>query len=192
MADVHGITMVNAYNVLFFLKLNLTSCDQMNLLIETKIIIANFDQEAWIKLAIYDEEFRNYAYTKVGRKQFIDLFTVMDINVTLITYILFGKLHRDDGPAMISSIGTQGWFQNGKTHREDGPAIIWSEGIQHWYQNGTIHRDDGPAIVWSDGKRCWYQHGKLHRDDGPAVLWPCGLQQWYQHGKLHIDGTHLP
>ncbi len=132
----------------------------MDLLIETKIIIAAFDQEAWIKLAIYDEEFRNYAYTDVGRKQFIDLFTVMDIINGIITYKLFGK-----------------------THRNNGPAIRWENGTSYWCQNGNIHRDDGPATVWSNGRQDWWQNGKQHRDDRPAIIWPDGRCAWYYYGK---------
>ncbi len=48
-------------------------------------------------------------------------------------YVLDGKLHRDDDPAVISMSGTKEWFQHGQWHREDGPAIEWSFGKQEWY-----------------------------------------------------------
>ena len=28
------------------------------------------------------------------------------------------------------------WYLNGKWHREDGPAVIYSDGTQAWYING--------------------------------------------------------
>ncbi len=48
------------------------------------------------------------------------------------------KKHRDnDLPAIISSTGTQWWFQYGKKHRDnDLPAIIRTDGKQAWYKNG--------------------------------------------------------
>ncbi len=95
----------------------------MDLLIEIKILIAAFDREAWIKLVLTDDRFREYAYTYAGRKQFIDLFTVITIG-ECTTYRLFDKLHRDDGPAIIHSTGKRNWYIQGKLHRDNGPAII--------------------------------------------------------------------
>jgi hypothetical protein len=31
---------------------------------------------------------------------------------------------------------TKRWFLNGVLHREDGPAIEWTSGTQYWYLNG--------------------------------------------------------
>ncbi|MCR4330295.1 MAG: hypothetical protein NUV49_00170, partial [Patescibacteria group bacterium] len=69
-------------------------------------------------------------------------------------------------------------------HREDGPAIEWSDGSQHWYLNGKLHREDGPAIVYSDRTQHWYLNGKLHREDGPAIVYSDGTQQWYLNGEF--------
>ncbi len=98
-----------------------------------------------------------------------------------------GKLHRDDGPALIRLDGTQEWWQNDKQHREDGPAIIRPNGVEEWFQRGDLHRDDGPAVTWPDGAEEWYQHGKLHRDDGPAEIYANGSQFWYQCGERHRE-----
>lgn len=49
-----------------------------------------------------------------------------------------GQLHREDGPAFISSNGTQYWYKNGIRHREDGPGVIFSDGRQYWYLKGEI------------------------------------------------------
>jgi hypothetical protein len=98
-----------------------------------------------------------------------------------------GELHRDDGPAVITPMGGQFWYQHGEVHRDDGPAWTQLDGTQRWYQHGELHRDDGPAVIWSDGKQEWRQRGELHREDGPAEVRPDGTQEWWQHGKLHRD-----
>ncbi len=123
----------------------------MDLLLEIKILIAAFDWETWVKLVLYDDRFHEYAYTPYCRKQFIDLFTVLTINDNCTTYRLFGKLHRDNGPAIIYPDGEQKWYQNGNLHRDDGPAIIHSDGTQKWYHYDKQHKDDGHAVIHSDG-----------------------------------------
>jgi hypothetical protein len=101
-----------------------------------------------------------------------------------------GELHRDDGPALIWSDGTQEWWQHGERHRDDGPALIRSDGMQVWYQHGEQHRDGGPAITELGGAQYWCQHGERHRNDGPAEIWPGGTQHWYWHGKQVTEEEH--
>ena len=71
-----------------------------------------------------------------------------------------GQLHRVHGPAVISSRGGEGWYQNGKPHRTGGPAVEYSDGSKEWCHHGTLHRDDGPAVEWADGECKWYLNGK--------------------------------
>lgn len=73
--------------------------------------------------------------------------------------------------------------KNGKLHREDGPAIIRSNGTKVWYANGKRHRGDGPAVVQSSGHKEWYYNGKLHREDGPAIIWQNRMKHWYINDK---------
>tara|TARA_S200002703_G_C3666348_1_gene204568 strand:- start:291 stop:584 length:294 start_codon:yes stop_codon:yes gene_type:complete len=56
--------------------------------------------------------------------------------------------------------GTKHWLLNGKLHREDGPAIEYADGGKYWYLDGKRHREDGPAIEWADGDKCWYLDGR--------------------------------
>ena len=58
-----------------------------------------------------------------------------------------GLLHRVDGPALITTTGTEIWIQNGMKHRTDGPAVIRTDGYQAWYQHDIRHNSHGPAIV---------------------------------------------
>jgi len=52
------------------------------------------------------------------------------------------------------------WIKDGKLHRDDGPAIITSYNHKVWIQNGKLHRLDGPAIEWWDGNESFYIEGK--------------------------------
>ncbi len=78
----------------------------------------------------------------------------------------------------------------GRWHRDGGPAMIWTDGTQFWYQHGELHRDGGPAEVRPDGTQFWHQHNKLHRDDGPAVMYHNGVQFWYWHGERVTEEEH--
>ena len=60
----------------------------------------------------------------------------------------------------IAMDGTKEWWRDGKLHREDGPAIIWGDSSEEWRFNGELHRTDGPAVIWSNGNQEWYINGK--------------------------------
>ena len=108
-----------------------------------------------------------------------------------------GERHREDGPALIFTDGTQWWYQNGLLHREDGPAQIWVDGVEHWYFNGELHRDGGPASIYNSPatpkqQEQWFQRGLLHREDGPASTYPYGIEEWYINGKkINYEFTSL-
>ena len=92
--------------------------------------------------------------------------------------------HRIAGPAIIKP-GVEYWFKHGKLHREDGPAMIDSRTFDEktytvgdfekleaemWYKNGELHRIDGPAIIYKNGDEEWFYEGKLHRVGDPAPV----------------------
>lgn len=52
-----------------------------------------------------------------------------------VKYILNGRYHRLDGPA-IENPGGRFWFKNGERHREDGPAVEYKDGTREWYIEG--------------------------------------------------------
>ena len=52
------------------------------------------------------------------------------------------------------------YYLNGKLHREDGPAVIWPTGNVEYYLNGKCHREDGPAIINPSGKIFYYINDK--------------------------------
>lgn len=81
------------------------------------------------------------------------------------------------------SDGTIEYMVDGKLHREDGPAIEHADGDMRWYQHGQRHRVNGPAIEHVGGNRKWYQNDKLHRIDGPAIEFSSGGTFWYYKGE---------
>jgi hypothetical protein len=60
----------------------------------------------------------------------------------------------------VSADGYKSWLLNGKRHREDGPAIECADGYKSWYLNGKRHREDGPAVEYADGSKEWYLNDK--------------------------------
>lgn len=95
-----------------------------------------------------------------------------------------GRLHREDGPALIKPNGSQEWYLHGVPHREDGPACEYAT-MQMWMQNGQMHREDGPALV-GEGREEYWVNGKLHREDGPALVSP-SLIEYRRRGRLHRE-----
>jgi len=124
-----------------------------------------------------------YEYFRANRQHMLNMFTVVVTNEMSVKHLLNGKLHREDGPAVIYASGAQKWYQNDKLHLEDGPAIIHADGTQFWYLNDKRHREDGPAVIRASGTQKWYLNDKLHREDGPAVIFADGEQRWYLNGK---------
>jgi hypothetical protein len=100
----------------------------------------------------------------------------------VIRYYLNGKLHREDGPAIIWASGTVMFYLKGELHREDGPAVIWASGTVMFYLDGELHRVDGPALIYPDGTQYYYLNGKLHREDGPAIIYTDGTTEFWLNG----------
>lgn len=73
-------------------------------------------------------------------------------------------------------------------HRENGPASISSEGTQWWYFYGQIHREGGPAVEFFDGTKTWFIKNKKHRLDGPAVEHSNGkVEYWLQNIQYSFE-----
>lgn len=53
-----------------------------------------------------------------------------------IWYRLNGQPHCADAPAVSLISGYEAWYINGKLHREDGPAIIWPDGRRECWLDG--------------------------------------------------------
>ena len=57
---------------------------------------------------------------------------------------------------IILKVKQKRWYKNGKIHREDGPAIIHSDGSEEWCYEGKKHRIGGKA--WAEN---YFIHGRL-------------------------------
>lgn len=113
-----------------------------------------------------------------------------------------GKLHRDDGPALIryknNKILYKKWYKNGKLHKENGPAYIdMVNSHTVWFNKGQIHRLNAPAHVYT---ACfgyvickWHINGKLHRLDGPAIIHKTRRynDEWFVNGRRIKDKSIL-
>lgn len=126
-------------------------------------------------------------------------------------YTLAGRLHRKDGPAIIShrkdgTVKEEEWWLNGKRHRDNGPALIeYSRDqckgtnfvyMESWFYKGKRRcRKDGPDCVtyFQDGKvsgEFWYDSkGFLHREDKPAIVsyfhkGGISYEIWYREGRF--------
>ena len=82
--------------------------------------------------------------------------------------------------------GSERWYLDKKLHREDGPAIVSKEHAV-WYLHGKIHREDGPAVQGPNGVEMWFKHGKRHREGGFAVKRECGAMEWWVDGNRHRE-----
>jgi hypothetical protein len=79
------------------------------------------------------------------------------------------------------------WILDGKCHRADGPAVEYANGERAWYLFGQRHWADGPAVEYADGERAWYLFGKRHREDGPAIEWANGHKEYYLYGEEYSE-----
>jgi len=69
-------------------------------------------------------------------------------------------MKKEQPECKVDQYGNKAWLLNGKYHREDGPAVEWSDGYKGWCLNGKYHREDGPAREWPDGNRQWFLNDK--------------------------------
>lgn len=110
---------------------------------------------------------------------------VMNNNTNKMTYTPEEMTDILQNTCKILPNGSKYWLLNGKLHRLDGPAIEQADGRKEWWIDGKLHRVDGPAIEWPIGLKEWFQNGERHRVDGPAAEWADGDKEWW------IDGIRL-
>jgi len=85
---------------------------------------------------------------------------------------------------IVDEYGNIAWLVDGKRHRIDGPAIERIDGTKCWFVNGKLHRLDGPAYIALNKGMVWYINGERHRIDGPAVInLILGTQYWFINGE---------
>jgi len=73
--------------------------------------------------------------------------------------------HRVGAPAFQGKSAVA-YYDHGKLHRTDGPALVSKDGIQYWYKDGLLHREGIPAIIAPDGENACFLNGRLTSFDG--------------------------
>ena len=76
--------------------------------------------------------------------------------------------------------GNKWWSLNGKLHREDGPAIIRINGIKEYFIHNKRHRLDGPAWISSVSsfRNEWFINGKLVTNE---------ITKWATENNIDIE-----
>lgn len=96
----------------------------------------------------------------------LDWFVISSQNKTITTE--FAHRYRD-------KIGFLGYYKDGKLHREDGPALLSDRDCFILINRIThFHVLKGTVI--------WAQKGEIHRENGPAVIHPGEIELNYIHG----------
>lgn len=82
--------------------------------------------------------------------------------LTIYDYLISGEAEivdaEEDCVCFKARVGNIRWYKNGIIHRNNGPALQWTEGTDCYYKDGFLHRENGPAI---DGRAIsvWYING---------------------------------
>ena len=143
--------------------------------LEVRIIVARMDIEVYMRMYLWDDEFREYANKEYAIDDFIERFVVKRMYDYKIYKLGNNEYHKYDN-------GRQARYMNGKLHRDGGPALIYANGEQEYWINGKLHRDGGPAVIHVSGYKAYYQHGKRHRLNGPAIICTDGREKYYEYG----------
>jgi hypothetical protein len=68
---------------------------------------------------------------------------------------------------LIEDLGLKWLDDNGKLHREDGPAMITH--VRQWFKHGTPYRSHGPVIENLDGSvrfpASWFLNGEYMSEE---------------------------
>lgn len=166
--------------------MNIITVDGIRPVLDVLIYIASYDEETWIKLYLYDDEFHLYARTNIGINKCIQSFwKTIDIHThgtkfkIIFTSLYFWKRADSEGVEKMKTIF-------GKLHSfYDEPSVINEYGDMAWHKNGVLHRDNNmPAIIYADGEIEWYIYGMRYVYDYtnvPKVKLPLrDIQYWFE------------
>ena len=110
-----------------------------------------------------------------------------DKDGTLRYYNSEGKLHNDNGPAVVFIDGTELYYDNGLINNLKGTAINSVDGSKIYYVKGNLHNEREPSID-ELGTKYWYNNGQLNRgDDLPAIETKDGDKFWFKNGLRHRE-----
>ena len=72
-------------------------------------------------------------------------------------------------PVRTISDGRIEYRLGGKLHREDGPAVIRADGSVEYRLNARLHRETGPAVIKADGEVEYWLRGKRQVSKPPQT-----------------------
>ena len=131
-----------------------------------------------------------------------------------------GRLHCEDGPAVVFKDNGYEWWKDGRLHRDDDqPAVSFQDGnscsllrcsgflgmravpftfepgTEVWCKDGLMHREGQPALqLHSKNRGSYYEYwcnGRLHNATGPAIR-ANFTNSWFYHGLVHrADGPAI-
>ena len=92
--------------------------------------------------------------------------------------------NQDGGPAYVmyndeNEVTVSKWYFMGRLHREDGPAVVYKDGSCYWYYNNNLHRDAGPARCPASeyllslppaSYHTWYRHGEPYIPSAHEII----------------------
>ena len=64
-------------------------------------------------------------------------------NITLTLLLLVIISCKPENGLYVDEYGNKSWYKNGKMHREDGPAVIETDGSKEWFINGVEYSEEG-------------------------------------------------
>lgn len=69
--------------------------------------------------------------------------TIGDVHKTCSTDLTLVELLN----GTYTSLGNTFSFKDGRLHSDDGPAVLYANGTAEWWRDGKRHREDGPARI---------------------------------------------
>ena len=85
-------------------------------------------------------------------------------------------------------------YKDGRLHSNEGPAIVHPDGTKEYYREGQLHRgNDLPAIEYSNGKKEYYRYGKQVPPPEMEKAHAGGKEQTgenrleYKNGQYHVN-----
>jgi hypothetical protein len=148
---------------------------------KTKDIVDIFKYDILPYISYFDV-IEQYELDKATREKILNDQTKIVENDGKIIYMVDGKKHREDGPAVITEYVKEWWY-NDKLHRHIGPAVEYADGDREWYFNGLRHRESGPAVIYK-GIKEWWRNGVRYREDGPHIITAIGELIWCRNDRV--------
>jgi hypothetical protein len=164
------------------------------ILLDIKKVIASYNEDVYFKMTRIDDEFKEFAFSDIGKRHFVRLFKKVGMDIEANKYTsIFGRKHSfNDEPASINRFsGVKIWYYNGLRHRpdQDGQSDLpayESRYCNMWYKNGLKHREGDLPTVVSAGILEWHYNGLLHRLNSHAI-WNYGSRRRYYLNGINYD-----